>query len=85
MSNNKFDFFGKQLIIYSDGKVPAYSDDLTYSSLFKEIFHRYIVQLEKKESSLLKVFPSKVNEEQLLFLIQQLARYQKKFVIQTKC
>ncbi len=82
MSNNKFDFFGKQLIIYSDGKVPAYSDDLTYSSLFKEIFHRYIVQLEKKESSLLKIFPGKINEEQLLFLIQQLARYQKKFVIQ---
>ncbi len=82
MSNDKFGIFGKQMIIYSDGKVPAYSDDLTYSTLFKEMFHRYIVQLEKKESSLLKVFPNNVNEEQLLFLIQQLARYQKKFVVQ---
>lgn len=82
MSNDKFGIFGKQLIIYSDGKVPAYSDDLTYSALFKEMLHRYIVQLEKKESSLLKVFPSAINEEQLLFLIQQLARYQKKYIIQ---
>lgn len=82
MGNNKFDFFGKQLIIYSDGKVPAYSDDLTYSSLFKEIFHRYILQLKQKESSLLKISLKEINEEQVLFLIQQLARYQKKFVIQ---
>jgi len=82
MVNSDFSFFGKQIVIYSDGKVPAYSDDLTHTILFKEILHRFVQQLKQKESSLLQIFPREVDEEQLLFLFQQLATYQKKFVIQ---
>ena len=69
-------------MMYSDGKVPAYSDDLTRTDLFKSVLHRFVVQLKQKDSSLLKIFPAGVNEEQLLFLIQQLATYKKKAVIQ---
>ena len=62
MVSTNFGFFGKQLIIYSDGKVPAYADDLTRTSLFKEIVHRYIRFLQQKDSSLLKVFPGEIDE-----------------------
>ncbi len=82
MSYGDFGFFGKQVIIYSDGKVPAYSDDLTRTSLFKEVLHRYLQQLKQKESSLLGIFPREIDEEQLIILFQQLALYQAKYVIQ---
>jgi len=77
-----FSFFGKQAIIYSDGKIPAYSDDIAESRLFKVVLNKFLEQLKSKESSLLKIFPGEVNENQLLFLLQQLARYQKQHVIQ---
>jgi hypothetical protein len=82
MVEENFSFFGKQLVVYSDGKVPAYSDDLARTALFKEILHRFLAQLRQKESSLLGIFPGALDEAQLLFLLQQLSTYQKKFVIQ---
>ena len=81
--SNNFSFFGKQAIIYSDGKIPAYSDDLAHSGLFKIVLNKYLEQLKSKESSLLKIFPNEINENQLLFLLQQLARYQQKYILET--
>jgi len=81
-SEENFSFFGKQAIIYNDGKIPAYSDDIAHSRLFKTVLNKYLEQLKSKESSLLKIFPNEVNEKELLFLLQQLARYQKAYVIQ---
>ncbi|MCX6803021.1 MAG: phosphoenolpyruvate carboxykinase, partial [Candidatus Diapherotrites archaeon] len=38
-------------------------------------------KLKQKESSFLHIFPNEVDEEQLLVLLQKLARYQKKYLI----
>ena len=80
--HKNYGFFGKQAIIYSDGKIPSYADDLTHTELFKVVVHRFLEELKQKESSFLKIFPSGVNEEQLIFLLQQLARFQMKYVVQ---
>jgi hypothetical protein len=81
-SGTNLSFFGKQVIIYSNGKIPCYADDLVESSLFRNILGKFLAELTKKESSLLKIFPNGVvDEEELLFLFHQLARYQTKFVL----
>ncbi|MFA6399733.1 MAG: hypothetical protein WCW44_05215 [archaeon] len=62
-SEESFSFFGKQAIIYNDEKIPAYSDDIAHSRLFKTVLNKFLEQLKSKESSLLKIFPNDINEK----------------------
>jgi hypothetical protein len=79
---DNFGFFGKQLIIYSNGKIPSYADDLIQTKLFREVLHRFVLELKEKESSFLKIFSGEINEGELLFLLDQLARFQKKHILE---
>ncbi len=76
-----YSFFGKQVLIYNDGKIPAYSDDLAHSELFKEMLTSYIADLKLKKSSLLEIFNGEIDNEQIIFLLQQLGRYNKDSII----
>ena len=80
----KFAFFGKQALIYSDGKIPAYSDDLVRSGLFREALVRYIDTLKKADSPLLKIFDKEPDPDLLVSLFAELARFQKENVIKRK-
>jgi hypothetical protein len=81
MMEKNYSFFGKQVIVYNDGKIPAYSDDLAESDLFKEVLNLYISELKSRKSSLLEVFSEKVDVDEMFFLLQQLSKYNKEYVI----
>lgn len=87
MRKPNFSFYNKQVIIKSNGKICKNSRDLTKAELFKNVIHRFLVYLRKKDSPLLDVFAQGISKDEqektIINLLQRLSALRKEKIIKT--
>ncbi|MBU0535524.1 MAG: phosphoenolpyruvate carboxykinase [Nanoarchaeota archaeon] len=84
MDKPEFSFYGKQVIIHSDGNICKEPYEVTHTSIFKEVVHKCLIHLRKIDSPLLDLFPEMPEKEQegfIVTLLQKLAEMPKEKII----
>ncbi len=87
INGSDFTFYNKQVIIKSNGEICKNSSDLTKTELFKNIIHRFLEYLRKRDSHFLELFPKKMSEDEkgktIINLLQKLSESPKEKIIKT--
>jgi energy-coupling factor transporter ATP-binding protein EcfA2 len=69
-----FNFYDKQIIIKSDGKVSDEASDVLDHPIFEEVLNKFIESLKEKRSELLNIFPERIKEDEYIKTIADLLR-----------
>ncbi len=87
MQKSDFSFYNKHVIIKSNGEICKNSKELTQTELFRNVIHKFLDYLRKRDSALQEIFPHGISKDEqektIIDLLQKLSELPKEKIIKT--